>query len=99
MAAIAIMIAVVAGVDGKVTADFKVRTAAMVDPNAVLVIAPGAVLDALGFAFLVHHLNATGGVDGANVTVHIIGIARHAQRRLRYWRGRDRFASWSGCQN
>src|SRR5258708_2743315 len=57
----------------------EVRAAATIDPDASIVIAPGAILNALGFAFLVDHLYSAGGIDGANVTTHVVGRTRHPQ--------------------
>src|ERR1700676_137789 len=56
----------------------ELGAAAMVNPDSVLVVAPTAVLDALGFALLVDHLNAAGGIRCAHVAAHIVRSARHA---------------------
>jgi len=57
---------------GDLYADLKLRAATAIDPDSVLVIAPGAILDALGFALLVDHLNATAGIRSANVAVEVV---------------------------
>src|SRR5260370_20534443 len=71
---------------GSLNAHLELRAAATIDPYASIVIAPGAILNALGFAFLVDHLNSAGGIDGANVTTHVVGRTRHPQG-LRHRRG------------
>ena len=65
--------------NGSLNANLELRAAATIDPDASIVIAPGAILNALGFAFLVDHLYSAGGIDGANVTTHVIGRTRHPQ--------------------
>src|SRR5260370_42034919 len=67
---------------GSLNAHLELRAAATIDPYASIVIAPGAILNALGFAFLVDHLNSAGGIDGANVTTHVVGRTRHPQGLL-----------------
>jgi hypothetical protein len=91
--------AMLAGSHSKVAAYFKLRAAAMIHPNSAIVEAPSAVLNALGFAFLADHFDSTGGVDGANVTTHVIGGARHAQRALRSRRGVNGIACGCDCQD
>jgi hypothetical protein len=71
--------------DGKLPADLEFGAATFVDPDTLIVEAPGAALDALGLALLVHHLDPTGGVHGANVPPHVIGVAGHTQSGL--WSG------------
>src|SRR5260370_21983408 len=63
--------------NGSLNANLELRAAATIDPYASIVIAPGAILNALGFAFLLDHLNSAGGIDGANGTTHVVGRTRH----------------------
>jgi hypothetical protein len=55
--------------------DFEISAAATVDPDAVAVIAPGAVVDAIGFAALANDEDAVASVNGAEIAVHVIGGA------------------------
>jgi hypothetical protein len=56
----------------------ELRAAAVVDPDSVLVEAPGAIQDALGLAILMDHFDPAGGLRGADVTTHIVRSASHA---------------------
>jgi len=78
---------------GGLSADFEIGAAAVIDPDSTIVVAPGAIQNALGVALLVDHLYATGGVNETNMAVHIVGRARHAQSGLRCWSGVERPAS------
>src|SRR6266446_4203421 len=106
--AIAIATAVVVSVVAAIMADdngwslgayFEFRTAAVIDPDSAIVVAPGAILNALGLAFLVNHLNAAGGIHEANVPVHVVRIARHSQSGLRGWRCVSGPAPGSDCED
>src|SRR5712671_3702536 len=55
--------------------DFEVGAAAAVDPDAVAVISPGAIEDAIGFAALTDDEDAIAGVNLAEIAVHGIGRA------------------------
>jgi hypothetical protein len=55
--------------------DFEVGAAATVNPDAVAVVSPGAVEDAVSFAALADDEDAVARVRGAEVAVHVIGRA------------------------
>jgi len=55
--------------------DFEVGAAPAVDPNAVAVVAPGTIENAIGFAALADDKDAVAGVNGAEVAVHVVGGA------------------------
>src|SRR5712671_3429015 len=55
--------------------DFEVGAAAAVDPDAVAVVSPSAIEDAIGFAALADDEDAIAGVSGAEIAVHVIGGA------------------------
>ena len=106
--AIAIATAVVVSVVAAIMADdngwslgayFEFRTAAAIDPDSPIVVAPAATLNALGLALLVNHLNAAGGIHEANVPVHVVRIARHSQGGLRGWRCVSGPAAGSDCED
>ncbi len=73
--------------DDNRSANFEFRAAAAIDPDTAIVIAPRAILNALGVALLVDHLNAAGSIHEANVAMHIVRRARHSQGGLRRRRG------------
>src|SRR5712672_2870084 len=55
--------------------DFEVGAAAAIDPDAVAVVSPSAIEDAIGFAALTDDEDAIAGVSGADIAVHVIGGA------------------------
>jgi hypothetical protein len=55
--------------------DFEIGATAAVDPNAVAVIAPGAIEDAIGFATLADDEDAVARVRGAELAIHVVGGA------------------------
>src|SRR5712671_2367732 len=55
--------------------DFEVGAAAAINPDAVAVVSPSAIEDAIGFAALTDDEHAIAGVSGAEIAVHVIGGA------------------------
>src|SRR5712671_6134775 len=55
--------------------DFEVGAAAAIDPDAVAVVSPSAIEDAIGFAALTDDEHAIAGVNLAELAVHGIGGA------------------------
>jgi len=76
------VIRVVAGSYGEVSA------ATAVNPNAVACDAPGAAINAGRFAALTNDLNATVGVEGAEVAVKVVGRAVERVSMIRWHRCR-----------
>src|SRR6266403_4811646 len=63
--------------------DFEVGAAAAVDPDAVAVVSPGAVEDAIGFAALTDDEDTIAGVNAAEIAVHMVGGAIDEAVRFR----------------
>src|SRR5712672_363633 len=55
--------------------NFEIGAAAAIDPDAVAVVSPSAIEDAIGFAALADDEDAIAGVRGADIAVHVIGGA------------------------
>src|SRR6202030_3683380 len=58
-------------------ADLEVRAAAAIDPDAAVVIAPGAFGDALGFTALPGEFDSAASIDGAPMAAHVVRGARY----------------------
>src|SRR5205814_6468044 len=77
-------------------ADLEFGTAAAVNPDPLVIIAPSAILNALGLALLVDHPDAAAGVHCAMVAAHVVRRTSHAQvLTLRHGRGAENRSAWS----
>jgi len=69
--------------------DFEVGAAAVVDPDAIAVVSPGAVEDAIGFAALADDEDAVARVDGAEIAIHVVRRAIEDSSGSRFPISRD----------
>src|SRR5712672_1108908 len=64
--------------------DFEVGAAAAIDPDAVAVVSPSAIEDAIGFATLADDEHAIAGINAAEIAVHMVGGAIDEAGRSRF---------------
>src|SRR5882762_2443929 len=64
--------------------NFEIGAAAAIDPDAVAVVSPSAIEDAIGFATLADDEDAIAGINAAEIAVHMVGGAIDEAGRSRF---------------